>query len=74
LKIRQNTLGADHPDVASSLFSLGDMMASLKRNDEACELLVLCLQISEKNSSANSTQLAHTRALLSDLFAKAKSR
>jgi tetratricopeptide (TPR) repeat protein len=48
LEIREKALGPDHPDVASSLSSLGELYYSLRRYTQAESLFKRALEIREK--------------------------
>lgn len=48
LSIREKALGPEHPDVARSLFNCGLTLHSLKRVDEALEMMRRATEIRNK--------------------------
>jgi tetratricopeptide (TPR) repeat protein len=46
--IREQQLGADHPDVANSLFNLADLYHNTQRHPEALQSIQRAIQIYEQ--------------------------
>jgi tetratricopeptide (TPR) repeat protein/CHAT domain-containing protein len=68
LAIRRGVLGADHPDVASSLNSLGVLAAAQQRYTDSRELFRKTLEIEEKALPDDHPHLASTRANLAETY------
>ena len=67
LRLREQTLGSDHPDVAASLHSLGWLHDDLGHHKSAVDLTRRSLEIREKALGADHPDTAQSLMLLSKL-------
>jgi tetratricopeptide (TPR) repeat protein len=70
LAIERELLGADHPDVASTLYNLSGVVARMGRHDEALKMREESLAIMLKHRAADHPQIAdHMRGVGAQLLA-----
>ncbi len=67
LQIRERSLGPAHPDVASSINQLAELLKSQGKYDEAEPLFVRALEIREKVLGMNHSEVATTLNNLAEL-------